>query len=169
MTRSILFSLCFVSFGMFGLVGCGDSGTTLKGKATIDGQPFVGTIHVTNPTTNQTAAGTASEKDGSFTVANAPVGQVIIHVEPGVIPKDPSLGHNRPLNNQAPKGLPPKDAPESDYPPYLNYLAKNPALRDALERSEKVDPKFKSATESPLKTEIKPGTNQFDVPLTSGQ
>jgi len=169
MTRTILVSLCLGSFGLFGLVGCGDSGPTLKGKATIDGQPFVGTIHVTNPTTNQTAAGPASEKDGSFTVPNPPVGQVIIHVEPGVIPKDPSLAHGRPFGTQEPKGLPPKDAPEADYPPYLNYLAKNPALRDALERSEKVDPKFMSAKDSPLKTEIKAGRNQFDVPLKSGQ
>jgi len=174
MARAFHFSLCFGFLGIVGLVGCGGgggSGPTLKGKATIDGQPFVGTIHVTNVTTKETAAGSASEKDGSFTVANAPLGEVKIHVEPLSIPGGPTnIGARRPLGAPplpGPKGLPPKDAPESDYPPYLKDLAKKPALRDAFERSQKLDPKFKSADDSPLKTEIKPGTNHFDATMTS--
>jgi hypothetical protein len=177
MTRAFLVSLCFGLLGIVGLVGCGGgggpAGPTLKGKATIDGQPFVGIIYVTNLTTKETATGSPSEKDGSFTVVNAPLGEVKIHVEPGSIFKGPTnLGARRPPGAppplpKEPKGLPPKDAPESDYPPYLKHLAKNPALRDALERSQKVDPKFKSADDSPLKTEIKPGTNNFDATMTS--
>jgi hypothetical protein len=170
----VLFLSPSVSVGLVGLVGCGGggaSGPTLRGKATIDGQPFAGTIHVINVTTKETATGSASEKDGSFTVANAPLGEVKIYVEPRSLPGGPTnIGAKRPPGAPPlpePKGLPPKDAPESDYPPYLKELAKNPALRDALERSMKVDPKFKSADDSPLKTEIKPGTNSFDAAMTS--
>jgi len=150
---------------MVALVGCGSSGPTLKGKATIDSQPFVGTIYVVNLTTNQSASGAVSEKDGSFKLENAPVGKVKIYFEPGVIPTDAAA---RGPGMPPPKGLPPKDSPEEDYPPWLKHLAKKPALRDALENSAKLDPKFKSSKDSPLETEIKPGTNQFDVQLTSG-
>src|SRR5580658_3553024 len=92
MTRIFLVSSCFWSFAIVALVGCGSSGPTLKGKATIDGQPFSGTVHVVNATTNQGAAGSVSEKDGSYTVENVPLGKVKIYVEPGLIPRDPSLG-----------------------------------------------------------------------------
>jgi hypothetical protein len=168
MKRAILVSPCLFSLCLVAFVGCGSARPTLKGFATIDGQPFVGTLYVLNPTTQESALGPVNGKDGSFTVENAPLGKVKIYVEPQRLPGG-NQGANapgRPSGAGTQKLLPPKDSPEEAYPRQLQYLAKNPALREALERSEELDPKFKNAKDSPVETEIKPGTNVFDVKLT---
>jgi hypothetical protein len=170
MKRAILVSPCLCFLCLVAFVGCGSARPTLKGYATIDGQPFVGVLFVINPTTQESALGPVSGNDGFFTVENAPLGKVKIYAEPQRLPNDQGANApGRPKGAGTQKLLPPKGAPEEDYPRQLKYLAKNPALRDALERSENLDPKFKNANESTIETEIRPGTNVFDVKMTSAQ
>jgi hypothetical protein len=137
--------------GLAGLSGCARQRATVTGKITFNNQALTaGTVSfVAAPNVLGTGV---IKPDGTYTVADAPVGEVTVTVD---TPK-PMMG---PMPGGMGKPPPGMGMPADMQPPGGGDPLKAVRVVPAPE-------KYKTVESSPLKFTVKPGTQTHDIPLT---
>ncbi len=132
-----------------GASGCGRKTATVTGKVMLDNQPVPNaTVTFYGGPNESVVAGARTKEDGSYTVANAPVGKVKITVKtvappqegPGTGPSDVNKDRKEIRLTSAGTGL-----KEWTYVP--------------------LDPRYADLATSGLGTEVEKGSNTYDIPL----
>src|SRR5216683_2029283 len=147
-TRTLL--VAAVCLGLAGLAGCEKGRATVSGKVTLNNQLLTaGTVSfVASP--NRTGSGVI-HPDGTYTVGDAPIGDVTITVTTPEPLKGPAMvrGPEKP-----PPGV--QGMPADMQPPDANEMSKMMKFVPAPE-------KYKSVDTSPLKFTVQPGTQTKDI------
>lgn len=151
-------------------VGCGGGKATVTGKVTIDGKPLpAGRISFV-PSKGGAGVG-ADIKDGQYTVEKVPVGSVKVTVETTTIKtKIDALtvaAQQFARSQPPPNAKVPENAKQSLEEERKEAEKKNQELKDLRTKYVPVPEKYGKDNETPITTEVKPGTNTFDVTLQS--
>jgi hypothetical protein len=150
-TRTLL--VATVCLGLAGLAGCEKGRATVSGRVTFNNQPLTaGTVSfVASP--NRTGSGVILP-DGTYTVGDAPIGDVTIIVTTPEPLRGPAMvrGAEKP-----PPGV--QGMPADMKPPGADELAKSMKIVPA-------PTKYNSVDTSPLKFNVQPGTQTKDIELT---
>jgi hypothetical protein len=139
-----------VCLALVGLSGCGRGRASVTGKVTFNNQPLTaGTISfVASP--NFMGTGTINP-DGTYTVADAPVGDVIVTVQTPPAPLGPVDKMMKPPPGV--KGMPEDMKPEGARAPTPVKIVPAPT-------------KYNSTETSPLHFTVEKGTQTYNIPLT---
>ncbi len=139
-----------LGFALF-IAGCGSGSKTsakLTGKVTLDGTPIqIGTV-IAYSEDGSVAGSGGITGEGTYTIMDAPIGKVKLAI---VVPAD----NEQPAAPPAAKQQPAKDTkkPNENMESYLTSVKGLP-------------PHYRRADTSGLITEVKQGTNEFDIGLS---
>jgi len=137
-------ALCGVSLALFvGVSGCNKSSgpqNSVSGKVTLNGEPVSGLVSFIGAGKTETAP--SNPADGAYLIPNPPTGQVKITVKP------------MPGEEPGKKLVAPKDLSGAD------------VSGSSAKKGVPPPAKYGSPATSGLATEIKPGKQTYDIPLT---
>jgi hypothetical protein len=152
-TNARMVLVAAVCLGLAALAGCEKGRATVSGKVTFNGQALTaGTVSfVAGP---NRVGSDVIHPDGTYTIADAPIGDVTITVNTPEPPKGPAMARGP---DKPPPGV--QGMPSDMKPPGAEELGKSMKIVPA-------PTKYKNAETSPLKFTVQPGTQTKDIDLT---
>jgi len=152
-------------------LGCGPGKAPVSGSVTLDGKPLpAGTIAFL-PAKGQGAS--AEIKDGAYTATDVPIGEVRVVVDTSALKR---FVDEVKKGNRGPEGSEYNPASASKVPPEAKEAfekqlqASKEAAANAKEMAAKYRPlpdRYNDPAASGLTFTVKPGQNEYNVPLTS--
>jgi hypothetical protein len=148
----LLVAVAGLCLALAGVTGCKKSRATVTGKVTFNGTPITAGTVGFYASANTIGSGPINP-DGTYTVPDAPVGEVTVTV---TTPK-PTMG---PQGNQLSKPPPGMSMPHEMVP------AGGEKIGTQVVRTMPAPDKYNSPDTSPLKYTVVPGTQTYDIKLT---